>query len=69
MLLTGEVLSELEHMVVFPASHYVVDKEAMERAIRDIEAELEEQSDGISGLRISFWRHRGFLNGLILISK
>lgn len=40
-VLTGEVLSELEHMVVFPASHYVVDKEAMERAIRDIEAELE----------------------------
>lgn len=42
-MLTGEVLSELEHMVVFPASHYVVDKEAMERAIRDIEAELEDR--------------------------
>ena len=42
-VLTGEVLSELEHMVVFPASHYVVDKDAMERAIRDIEAELEDR--------------------------
>ena len=42
-VLTGEVLSELEHMVVFPASHYVVDKEAMECAIRDIEAELEDR--------------------------
>ena len=42
-VLTGEVLSELEHMVVFPASHYVVDKAAMERAIRDIEAELEDR--------------------------
>ncbi len=42
-VLTGEVVSELEHMVVFPASHYVVDKEAMERAIRDIEAELEDR--------------------------
>ena len=42
-VLTGEVLSELEHMVVFPASHYVVDKEAMERAIRDIEVELEDR--------------------------
>ena len=30
-------------MVVFPASHYVVDKDAMERAIRDIEAELEDR--------------------------
>lgn len=42
-VLTGEVLSELEHMVVFPTSHYVVDKDAMERAIRDIEAELEDR--------------------------
>lgn len=42
-ILTGEILAELEHMVIFPASHYVVDKESMERAIRDIEAELEDQ--------------------------
>ena len=42
-VLTGEVVSELKHMLVFPASHYVVDKEAMERAIRDIEAELEDR--------------------------
>lgn len=42
-VLTGEVKAELEHMVVFPASHYVVDPEAMERAIKEIEAELEER--------------------------
>ena len=42
-ILTGEVLSELEHMVVFPASHYVVDRDSMERAIRDIERELEDR--------------------------
>ncbi len=42
-VLTGEILSELEHMVVFPASHYVVDQASMERAIRDIEAELEDR--------------------------
>ena len=42
-VLTGEILAELEHMVIFPASHYVVDRESMERAIRDIEAELEDQ--------------------------
>lgn len=42
-VLTGEVKAELGHMVVFPASHYVVDHEAMERAIRDIEKELEER--------------------------
>ncbi len=42
-VLTGEVKAELEHMVIFPASHYVVDQESMERAIRDIEQELEER--------------------------
>lgn len=42
-VLTGEVQAELGHMVVFPASHYVVDPEAMERAIKGIEAELEER--------------------------
>ncbi len=42
-VLTGQVKSELGHMVVFPASHYVVDPEAMERAIHGIEAELEER--------------------------
>lgn len=42
-VLTGEIKADLEHVVVFPASHYVVDKEAMERAIRTIEAELEDR--------------------------
>ena len=38
--LTGEVKALLKHIAVFPASHYVVAPEQMERAIRDIEAEL-----------------------------
>ena len=42
-VLTGEIQAELEHMVVFPASHYVVDSEHMERAIGEIEKELEER--------------------------
>ena len=42
-VLTGEALSELEHMVVFPASHYVVAPDKMERAILGIEQELEER--------------------------
>lgn len=42
-VLTAQVKSELEHIVVFPASHYVVEPEAMERAIRTIEAELEDR--------------------------
>ena len=42
-VLTGEPQSQLEHMVVFPASHYVVAPDKMERAIAGIESELEER--------------------------
>ncbi|MCL1882509.1 MAG: excinuclease ABC subunit UvrB [Defluviitaleaceae bacterium] len=41
--LTGEILSTREHIVIFPASHYVTGSERMKSAIRGIEAELEEQ--------------------------
>lgn len=41
--LTGEVLAEREHVAIFPASHYVTGQDKMQRAIKSIEAELEEQ--------------------------
>ena len=41
--LTGEIKNELNHIAIFPASHYVVSKESMERAVKEIEIELEEQ--------------------------
>lgn len=41
--LTGEVISSLQHLVVFPASHYVVEADKMEIAIENIQAELEER--------------------------
>src|SRR6478752_61257 len=40
---TGEVVNEEQEMYVFPASHYVAGPERMERAIRGIELELEDQ--------------------------
>ncbi|EWT02875.1 excinuclease ABC subunit B [Intrasporangium oryzae NRRL B-24470] len=40
---TGEVVNEEREMYVFPASHYVAGPERMERAIRGIELELEDQ--------------------------
>ncbi|WP_182523613.1 excinuclease ABC subunit UvrB [Nocardioides dongkuii] len=40
---TGEVLTEDEELYVFPATHYVAGPERMERAIRGIELELEDQ--------------------------
>ena len=42
-VLTGEIKSELSHVAIFPASHYVVGKEDLERAVKGIEEELEEQ--------------------------
>ena len=41
--LTGQIKNEFEHVAIFPNSHYVVPPEKMERAIKDIEKELEEQ--------------------------
>jgi excinuclease ABC subunit B len=42
-VLTGAVLAELEHVAIFPASHYVVPKEQIERATKAIEEELKER--------------------------
>ena len=42
-MLTGEIKNTLNHIAIFPASHYCVPKERMEKAIKNIEIELEEQ--------------------------
>ncbi len=42
-ILTGEIRDELKHVAIFPASHYVVDKDNIKRAVQDIEKELEER--------------------------
>ena len=42
-VLTGEILGELEHAAIFPASHYVVPAEQIRRAADAIEKELEER--------------------------
>lgn len=41
--MTGEVSAPVEHVALFPASHYVSSQEAIERAVKGIEAELAEQ--------------------------
>src|SRR5918992_160502 len=38
--LTGEITGELDHVTVYPASHYVASRERMQRAITQIENEL-----------------------------
>lgn len=41
--LTGEVLSDREHVAIFPASHFVTREEKMKIAIENIKKELEER--------------------------
>jgi excinuclease ABC subunit B len=39
--LTGEILNEMESLMVFPARHYIADESNVKQALIDIESELE----------------------------
>ncbi|XCY61923.1 excinuclease ABC subunit UvrB [Streptococcus iniae] len=41
--LTGKVLGQVDHLVLFPATHFVTNDEHMEASIAKIQAELDEQ--------------------------
>ncbi|HFZ6731477.1 TPA: excinuclease ABC subunit UvrB [Streptococcus agalactiae] len=41
--LTGRVLGEVEHLAIFPATHFMTNDEHMEEAISKIQAEMENQ--------------------------
>ena len=49
--LTGEVLDEIDHVAVWPASHYVTEEETLERAVVEIKHELDE--------RLAWFEERG----------
>lgn len=51
--LTGQTVSVLKHALVYPASHYIVPQEKMNRAITQLEIELQE--------RLSYFRSQGKL--------
>src|SRR4051795_7049138 len=49
--MTGEVLSKLDHLAIYPATHYAMERDQVERAVSGISAELshrlaELESDG-----------------------
>src|SRR5207249_10657273 len=46
---TGEVVEDLEKLVMFPASHYVVSKTRMDRAVAQIEDELKDRLAYLEG--------------------
>jgi excinuclease ABC subunit B len=41
--LTGEIIAERDHVAIFPASHFVTGEEKLNKAIENIEKELEER--------------------------
>jgi excinuclease ABC subunit B len=41
--LTGEVMAEIEHVGIWPATHYATDRPTIERAVREIRDELEQR--------------------------
>jgi excinuclease ABC subunit B len=49
--LTGEVLDEIDHVAVWPASHYVTEEETLERSIEEIKHEMDE--------RVAWFEERG----------
>lgn len=42
-LVTGRKLTELEHVAIFPATHYAINSDTKEEALKKIEADMEEQ--------------------------
>ena len=51
--LTGELKALLRHAAVYPASHYIVSREKMQKALREIETELDR--------RLAYFREEGKL--------
>jgi len=41
--LTGEIIGDREHIAIFPASHFVTREEKLQKAIKNIEKELQER--------------------------
>lgn len=52
-VLTGELKAQLKHAAIYPASHYIVPREKMMRALGTIEGEMEE--------RVEFFKSNGKL--------
>ena len=57
--LTGEVLDEIDHVAVWPATHYVTADETIERAVEEIRAETGERAPPSSRRRASSSRRTG----------
>ena len=50
---TGEAKTDLKHVAIYPASHYIVPREKIMRAVQELEAEMQE--------RVKFFESQGKL--------
>jgi excinuclease ABC subunit B len=56
--LTGEVLDVIDHVSVWPASHYVTKDETLERVVEEIRAELEQRTQELEAEGKQLEAHR-----------
>jgi excinuclease ABC subunit B len=42
-ILTGEIVNDLDEIEIYPAKHYITSQEKLQRAVREIEVELDER--------------------------
>jgi excinuclease ABC subunit B len=56
--LSGEILDEIDHVSVWPASHYVTKDETLERAVEEIRAELNARTAELEGEGKQLEAHR-----------
>ncbi len=56
--LTGEVLDEIDHVSVWPASHYVTKDETVERAVEEIRSELNTRTEELEAEGKQLEAHR-----------
>jgi excinuclease ABC subunit B len=56
--LTGEILDEIDHVSVWPASHYVTKDETLDRAVEEIRAELNSRTAELEGEGKQLEAHR-----------
>ena len=58
--LTGEVLGRISKTVIYPASHYVSDRDNLVRAMGDIREELRGTARAVPGMAESCWKPSGW---------
>ncbi|HET6848241.1 MAG TPA: excinuclease ABC subunit UvrB [Gaiellales bacterium] len=56
--ITGEVLAKLDHLAVYPATHYAMERDEIERAVGGIQAELNDRLRELEGQGKMLEAHR-----------